>query len=68
MAQDATFPPDVQHWTAQLVKWKFELIKQELLLKGETAGEYSYTLAPEMVSDMPLSVRRGLSPWRLHYA
>jgi hypothetical protein len=63
-----TIPPDVQHWTAQLVKWKFETMKQELLLKAEKAADYSYELSETMVAAMPATVRQGLSQWRLHYA
>lgn len=63
-----TIPSDVQHWTAQLVKWKFETMRQELLLLQEKAADYSYQLSEQMVHAMPATVREGLAQWRLHYA
>ncbi len=63
-----TIPPDVQYWTAQLVKWKTEVAKQEFLLMQEKAADYSYVLADQMVHAMPATVREGLAQWRLHYA
>ncbi len=63
-----TIPPAVQYWCAQLVKWEFEVARQEFLLMSEKAADYSYELATIMVKGMPDTVRQGLSQWRLHYA
>jgi hypothetical protein len=64
-----TIPPDVQFQTAQLVKWKLELGVQELLLKAESAAEYKYNLAEDMVHAMPRPVREALGKgWKYHYA
>lgn len=67
-AGTTTIPPDVQYQCAQLVKWKLELGKQELMLKSEKAVDYAYELNMEMVAGMPKSVREGLSSFRIHYA
>ncbi len=64
----ANIPVDVQYWTAQLVKWKLEIGKQELLLMSEKGIDYQYQLAESMVAAMPQTVRQGLAQWRLHYA
>lgn len=64
----STIPPDVQYWCGQLVKWKIEVSKQELLLMEEKAADYSYKLSEAMVAAMPPTVRQGLGQWRIHYA
>jgi hypothetical protein len=61
-------PSDVQNATVQLVKYMLELLKQELLLKSESAAEYKYELAPEMVSAMPKPVWEMIGNRKFHYA
>jgi hypothetical protein len=63
-----TIPADIQFQVAQIVKWKLELGIQELLLKAETAAEYKYELAFELVSNLPKPVRDAAGRWRAHYA
>ncbi len=64
----SVIPADVQNATAQLVKYMLELLKQELLLKSESAGEYKYELSPEMVSAMPKPVWEMIGSRKYHYA
>ncbi len=63
-----TIPYDVQNAMVQLVKYMLELLKQELLLKSETAADYKYELAPEMVSAMPKPVWQMIANRKYHYA
>jgi hypothetical protein len=63
-----TIPADVQNATVQLVKYMLELLKQELLLSSESAGDYRYTLSPEMVSAMPKPVWEMIGARKYHYA
>ncbi len=67
-AGQAIIPSQIQNVAARLVKWKFELMKQELLLKGETAADYSYTLAEEMVGAMPRDIRQELRSYWIERA
>lgn len=67
-AGQATVPMEIQAACAGLVKWKIELAAQELLLKSETAADYSYTLSEQMVASMPVSIRQALAPFRIFYA
>ncbi len=64
----ATIPQEVQYQVAQIVKWKLELAVQELLLKSETAAEYKYELAADMVHHLPNTVREAAGRWKSHYA
>jgi hypothetical protein len=64
----STIPPEIQYQVAQIVKWKLELGVQELLLAAETAAEYDYKLAENMVSNLPKPVRDAAGRWRAHYA
>jgi len=45
-----------------------EISKQELLLKSETAADYTYMLSEEMVHNMPRPVQEALAPFILYYA
>jgi hypothetical protein len=68
VAGESTIPGEIQMACAELVKWKLGLAKQELLLKMETAADYSYTLADQMVANVPTNVRQMVAPFRIHYA
>jgi hypothetical protein len=63
-----TIPTDVQNATVQLVKYMLELLKQELLLSSEKAGEYEYKLSEAMVSAMPKPVWEMIGARKYHYA
>jgi hypothetical protein len=67
-AGESTIPIDVQHLVARLVKWKWSLMKEDLLLHSENAADYSYVLADQMVSAMPPDIRQGLASWALRRA
>jgi hypothetical protein len=64
----STIPADVQNATVQLVKYMLELLKQELLLKSEAAGDYRYELSLESVSAMPKPVWEMIGARKYHYA
>jgi len=68
MAGQSTIPMEIQIQCAQLCKWKLEISKQELLLKSETAADYTYMLSEEMVHNMPRPVQEALAPFILYYA
>lgn len=63
-----TIPPDVQNAVANLAKWMLELLKQELLLKSESAGDYSYELSEAQVHAMPKPIWEAIGAWKQHYA
>ncbi len=64
----ATIPQEIQYQVAQIVKWKLELGVQELLLKAETAADYRYELAAELVSNLPKPVRDAAGRWKQRFA
>jgi hypothetical protein len=64
----STIPLPVQMVTAELVKANFERLKTEAYLKTETGQSYSYTLAEELVGNLPKAVRQTLSQWRISNA
>lgn len=64
----AVIPQEIQYQVAQVVKWKLELGIQELLLKSEHAADYSYDLAADMASNLPLPVRQAAGRWKAHFA
>jgi hypothetical protein len=61
-------PPTVQEKTAELVKYMLELLKQELLLASEKAGDYEYSLSNEQVRAIPKPIWEAMGYWKLHYA
>lgn len=65
VAGQTTIPPDVQNLVARLAKWKLSLMKEDLLVTDETAADYSFRLATEMIASMPRDIREGLAKWRL---
>jgi hypothetical protein len=67
-AGETTIPAPVQFETSQLVKYYLERGVMPVLRAEEKAADYSYKLAEDMLSDMPRSVRQGLSRYVLHFA
>jgi hypothetical protein len=64
----ASIPLPVQMATAELVKGNFERLKTEAYLKSENADKYSYTLAEELIGNLPKAVRQTLSEYRVSNA
>lgn len=63
-----TIPQDVQNACVQTVKFMLELLKQELLLKSETAMDYKYELAESQVHALPGPVKEMIENRRYHFA
>jgi hypothetical protein len=64
----ATIPSMIQNGTVQLVKHMLELLKQELLLGEEKAGEYQYKLSDAQVRAIPKPVWEAFGAWKEHFA
>ena len=64
----AIIPTPVQAATAELVKGNFERLKTDAYLGSENAQEYSYTLAEELVGNLPKAVRESLSLYKIRNA
>ena len=58
-------PLPVQAATAELVKANYERLRTESYLKTEAGGDYSYTLAEELIGNMPKPVRQTLAGYRI---
>jgi len=61
-------PAPVQLATAEIVKSIINRLGFDLILANEKARDYSYTIAQDALAALPVYVRQGLSPYRLHYA
>lgn len=60
-----TVPLPIQAATAELVKANFERLRTDAYLASENAQEYSYTLAAELVGNLPKAVRESLSLYKI---
>ncbi len=64
----AVIPYPVQLATVELVKFMLERLRTDLLLQSETGGEYSYTIAFNLIKALPLNVTQGLVQYVIHNA
>jgi hypothetical protein len=64
----AAIPPDVQEGTVELVKASLERLKTDLLISSETAADYAYTVALEMIESLPRHVRQRMAQYRVSNA
>ena len=64
----ATIPYPIQLACVELVKAILERLKIDLYLSSESAGEYSYAIAPALIAFLPVQVVHGLAQYRIHNA
>lgn len=60
----ATVPYEVQLAVCELVKFQLDRLKTELLLQGEGAADYNYSISPNMIMAIPPHVMQALSRYR----
>lgn len=64
----ATIPSPVQIACVELVKAQIYRLRTDMLLKSETAADYSYVLNDYADMAIPKHVQQALAQYRLHYA
>jgi len=61
----SVIPYPVQLATVELVKTMMQRLNTDMVLKSETAGEYSYTLADHLLLALPSNVLQSIAPYRI---
>ncbi len=64
----AVIPYPVQLATVELVQFMLNRLRTDLLLQSETGGEYSYTIAYQLIKALPMNVTQGLVQYVIHNA
>jgi hypothetical protein len=63
-----TIPAAIQLAVAELAKANFERLKTDAWLRSESAGQYRYDLATELISNLPPAVRATANLYVVHNA